>query len=230
MHIEPGVVVGAKMALGYATAAGVFLYAAKHSLKTIKKDGLAALAVRGLLATLLVFGFFEVLPHYPVGVSEVHFILGSTLFLMFGAAPAAIGLAMGLLAQGILFAPADLPQYAMNVTSLLVPLFMIDALARRIIPAQTAYKDVKYSQAFKLSTVYQAGVVLWVGFWAAYGQGFGAENVSQIATFGAAYMLVVLVEPLLDLAVLAAAKSLHQLKDSTIFHSRLYQGVSSTKV
>ncbi|MES9944945.1 MAG: energy-coupling factor ABC transporter permease [Candidatus Thiodiazotropha sp.] len=223
MHIEPGVVAGAKMALGYATAAGVFLYAAKLSLKTMNKDGLTALGVRTLLTTLLVFSFFQILPHYPVGVSEVHFILGSTLFLMFGAAPAAIGLAMGLLAQGVLFAPADLPQYAMNVTTLLVPLFMIDALARRIIPADTAYKDVKYSQALKLSTVYQAGIVVWVGFWATYGQGMGAENMTQIASFSAAYMLVVLVEPVLDLAVLAAAKSLHQFKHGMIFHSRLYQ-------
>jgi ABC-type Co2+ transport system permease subunit len=201
----------------------VFLYAAKLSLKTIKKDGLAALGIRTLLTTLLVFSFFEILPHYPVGVSEVHFILGSTLFLMFGAAPAAIGLAMGLLAQGVLFAPADLPQFGMNVTSLLVPLFMIDMLARRIIPADTAYKDVKYMQALKLSTVYQAGVVVWVGFWATYGQGFAAENMTQIASFSAAYMLVVLVEPVMDLAVLAAVKSLHQFKDSMIFHSRLYQ-------
>jgi ABC-type Co2+ transport system permease subunit len=98
MHIEPGVVAGAKMVLGYATAAGVFLRAAKLSLKTISKDGLTALGMRTLLTTLLVFSFFELLPHYPVGVSEVHFILGSTLFLMFGAAPAAIGLAIGLLA------------------------------------------------------------------------------------------------------------------------------------
>ncbi|MBT3047936.1 MAG: energy-coupling factor ABC transporter permease [Candidatus Thiodiazotropha sp.] len=223
MHIEPGVVVGAKMALGYATAAGVFLYAAKHSLKTIRKDGLAAFGVRALLSSLLVFCFFEVLPHYPVGVSEVHFILGSTLFLIFGAAPAAIGLAMGLLAQGGLLAPADLPQYGMNVTSLLVPLFVIDQLARRIIPADTAYKDVSYGQALKLSTAFQAGVVAWVGFWATYGQGFGAENLAAVAGFSAAYMLVILVEPLIDLAVLAAAKSLHRLENSLLFHSRLYQ-------
>jgi ABC-type Co2+ transport system permease subunit len=170
-----------------------------------------------------VFGFFQLLPHYPVGVSEVHFILGSTLFLMFGAAPAAIGLAMGLLAQGVFFAPADLPQYGMNVTSLLVPLFMIDALARRIIPANTTYKDVTYLQAFKLSTIYQAGVVAWVAFWATYGHGFGTENLTQIASFGAAYVLVIFVEPVVDLAILAAAKSLHQLKDSTLFHPRLYR-------
>lgn len=227
MHIEPGVVVGAKMALGYATAAGALLYTAKLSLKTIKDDGLAALGIRTLMTAMLVFGFFQVLPHYPVGVSEVHFILGSTLFLMFGAAPAAMGLALGLLTQGLLFAPADLPQFGMNLTSLLVPLFMIDAVARRIIPANTAYKDVTYLQAFKLSTVFQAGVVAWVAFWAAYGQGFAAENMAQIASFGAAYMLVVLVEPVADLAMLAGAKSLHQLKESNLFHSRLYQAESA---
>jgi hypothetical protein len=55
--------------------------------------------------TLLVFSFFEVLPHHAVGVSEVHFILGSTLYLIFGAGPAAIGLALGLLIQGVLSSP-----------------------------------------------------------------------------------------------------------------------------
>jgi hypothetical protein len=38
-------------------------------------------------------------------------------------------------------------------------------------------------QALKLSTVYQAGVVAWVGFWAAYGQGFGAENIRDSVIF-----------------------------------------------
>ena len=57
------------------------------------------------------FVVFEILPHWPVGVSEVHLILGSTLFLVVGAAPAAIGLAAGLLFQGLFFAPFDLPQF-----------------------------------------------------------------------------------------------------------------------
>ena len=155
-------------------------------------------------------------------MSEVHFILGSTLFLLLGAGPAALGLALGLLVQGLFFAPADLPQYGMNVTSLLVPLLLVDALARRIIPANTAYKDVSYGQALKLSTAYQGGVVAWVGFWAVYGSGVGADNLAQVASFSAAYMAVVIVEPLLDLAILAAAKSLHQLADSKVFQSRLY--------
>jgi ABC-type Co2+ transport system permease subunit len=226
MHIEPGIVDGAKMVLGYVTATGAIGYSAKLALDTVKRDGVSPLALRALIAAVLVFSFFQVLPHFPVGVSEVHFILGSTLFLIFGAGPAAIGLAAGLLVQGLLFAPADLPQYGMNVTSLLVPLLLVDAMARRVIPANTAYKDVSYGQAFKLSTAYQGGVVAWVAFWAFYGQGFGAENLAQVASFGAAYMGVVMVEPLVDLAVLAAAKSLHQLAGSKAFHARLYHAGS----
>ena len=226
MHIEPGIVDGAKMVLGYVTATGAIGYSAKLALDTVKRDGVSPLALRALIAAVLVFSFFQVLPHFPVGVSEVHFILGSTLFLIFGAGPAAIGLAAGLLVQGLLFAPADLPQYGMNVTSLLVPLLLVDAMARRVIPANTAYKDVSYGQAFKLSTAYQGGVVAWVAFWAFYGQGFGAENLAQVASFGAAYMGVVMVEPLVDLAVLAAAKSLHQLAGSKAFHARHYHAGS----
>ncbi|MGD2118443.1 MAG: energy-coupling factor ABC transporter permease [Chromatiales bacterium] len=222
MHIEPGVVTGAKMAISYLTAAGAVGYTAKLAFDTIKKDGFAALVVRSLITTVLVFSFFEVLPHYPVGVSEVHFILGSTLFLIFGAAPAAVGLAMGLLIQGVFFAPFDLPQYGMNVTSVLVPLLAVAAIARRIIPPSTAYKDVTYKQALALSTAYQGGVIAWVGFWALYGHGFGAENLSQIASFSVAYSSVILAEPLLDLAILAAAKGMYQvIKDSPLFHSRL---------
>ncbi len=226
MHIEPGVVVGAKLALGFATAGGALAVTGKLALDAMRRDGVTALAVRSLIATLMVFFFFEVLPHYPVGVSEVHFILGSTLFLMFGAAPAAIGLAAGLTLQGLLLAPADLPQLGMNLTTLLVPLAGIHLLARRVIPANTAYKDVTYAQAFKLSTTYQAGVVAWVGFWAFYGAGFGAENLAQVAAFGAAYMSVVLVEPFVDLAVLAVAKSLHRLEGSGVFHARMYRAAA----
>lgn len=155
MHIEPGIVEGAKMTLSYATAIGVFGYTAKVALNSIKQDGIIPLGIRSLIAAALVFSFFEVFPHYPIGVSEVHLILGSTLFLMFGAAPAAIGLALGLLTQGLFFAPWDLPQYGMNVTTLLVPLFALSAIAHRYIPEKTAYKDVKYSQCLALSTAYQ---------------------------------------------------------------------------
>lgn len=224
MHIEPGVVDGAKIVLSYATAAASFGLAAKMAMDTIRKDGgMAALLTRSVVTTALVFSFFELLPHYPVGVSEVHLILGSTLFLIFGAGPAAIGLALGLLLQGVFLAPFDLPQYGMNVTTLLVPLYAISLLAKRIIPENTPYVELSYRGALALSTSYQGGIVAWVAFWALYGHGFTAENIGNIFAFGGAYMLVILLEPLLDLAVLAGAKKIRQMKNTVLVQQRVYQ-------
>lgn len=225
MHIEPGIVEGGKILLSYGTAAAAIGYGGKLAMETLKRDGGVSLALRALLATVLVFVFFEVFPTQAVGVSEVHLILGSTLLLLFGAGPTVIGLAAGLLLQGVFFAPDDLPQYTMNVTTLLVPLFAIAALARRIVPADSAYVDLRYGQVFKLSLAYQGGIVAWVAFWALYGQGVGADNLHGVMTFGAAYLLVVVLEPLVDLAVLAAARTLRSLKGSMALEKRLYEGM-----
>lgn len=222
MHIEPGLVDTTKILLSYATATTATLYATKLAVDAAHKDGPLALIARACLCIGLVFCFFEVAPHHPVGVSEVHLILGTTLMLIFGVAPAAIGLMGGLLIQSVFFAQQDLPQYGMNVTTLLVPLFATAALARRIVPANVAYVDLTYGQAFKLSAAYQGGIVAWVAFWAIYGRGVGMENISQIATFGAAYMTVVLVEPLVDLGVLAAAKALRRLQGNLLVNQRVY--------
>ena len=227
MHIEPGVVDGAKIFLSYATALGACGLTAKLAHDAIRDNGgVAALALRSLLTTALVFCFFEVLPHHPVGVSEVHLILGSTLLLFFGAAPAAIGLAAGLLLQGLLFAQFDLPQYGMNVTTLLLPLWGIQLLAKRLIAPGTAYVDLSYKQALALSTAYQGGIVAWVAFWAFYGQGFGADNLASVASFGLAYMSVILVEPLIDLGVLAAAKALARFSQGPLFNARLHHAAA----
>jgi ABC-type Co2+ transport system permease subunit len=222
MHIEPGIVDGTKLVLSYATAAAAGGYAVKLAAETAREQSVASLAVRTAATTALAFSFFEILPHFSVGVSEVHFIFGSTLFLIFGAAPAALGLALGLLLQGLFFVPTDLPQYGMNVTTILVPLFAIAALSQRIIPRDTAYVDLHYRQALSLSSAYQAGIVAWVAFWALYGQGFGAENLRSIATFAGAYMTVILVEPLVDLAVLALAKSMRGLVGGALVTPRLH--------
>jgi ABC-type Co2+ transport system permease subunit len=226
MHIEPGIVSGAKMLLSYGTALTAFGLTAKFALDGMKRDGIGALLIRSLLSTMLVFCFFEVFPHHPIGVSEVHLILGTTLFLLFGAPAAAIGLAGGLLVQGIFFAPFDLAQYGINVTTLLAPLFGIHLLAKKIIPENTAYVDLTYAQTLQLSVAYQGGIVAWVAFWAFYGQGFGADNLASVGSFGLAYMSVILVEPLIDLSVLAGAKALHSLKGSMFVEKRLYQAAA----
>ncbi len=222
MHIEPGLVDATKIVLSYATAAAAGGYALKLAFDDVVKQGVGSMVARSLVATALVFAFFELMPHYPIGVSEVHFIFGSTLFLLFGAAPAALGLAFGLLIQGMVLEPIDLPQYGMNVTTLLVPLFALQAVAKRVIAPNTPYVDLGYGQALALSTAYQGGVVAWVAFWALYGAGFEAENLSAVATFGGAYMLVVLIEPVADLAVLATAKLARSLTTNGLFAARLH--------
>jgi len=223
MHIEPGVVEGAKLFLSYATGAASVAVAGKLALGSIRDDGGAARFLgRTALASALVFSFFEVLPHMPVGVSEVHLILGSTLFLIFGAGPAVMALILGLLTQSLFFAPTDLPQFGMNVTTLVMSLVALREIARRVIPANTTYVDLGYGQVVRLSLVFQSVTVSWVAFWVVLGQGISVATFGHIATFGIAYMAVVLVEPLIDLAVLATAKNLRDTSAKGWFTTRLF--------
>lgn len=222
MHIEAGVVDGAKMLLGYGTAAGVFGVTAKLAYDNMKENGVISLVLKSIIATIIVFFCFEVLPHYPIGVSEVHLILGTTIFLIFGIAPAAIGLALGLAIQGLFFAQFDLPQYGMNATTLLASILVLNLAVKKIIPTGTAFKDISYSQMLKLSIVWEGSIVLWVAFWAFYGQGFGSENLANVFSFGSSYIGVVMVEPLIDMAVLIAVKEFSKTNNcSFIFDKKL---------
>jgi ABC-type Co2+ transport system permease subunit len=220
MHIEPGVVDGAKMILSWGTAAAAAGVSLKLIAEDLKGHSPPSFAARAVLAAIGTFICFEVLPTKPMGVSEVHLILGTTLMLILGAGPAAVGLAAGLLVQGLFFAPADLPMYTVNVTTLLFPLFAIHWAARRIVPAGTAYVDLGYADVLKLSAIFQGGIIAWVAFWVLYGQGTAA--LADLAVFAAAYALVIVVEPLVDLAALAAAKAGRRFKDSGLFVNRLH--------
>ncbi len=220
MHIEAGVVQGAKMLLSYGTAAGVLGVGAKLALDHIKENGALSLLLKTIISTILVFVFFEVFPHYPIGVSEVHLILGTTLLLVFGVAPAMMGLALGLLIQGVTVAQFDLPQYGINVTTLLASMVILNYATQKIVPAGTAYKDISYSQMLKMSVIWEGAIVSWVAFWAFYGQGFGAENLQNVFSFGGAYMLVVIIEPFIDLAVLALVKAFYKSDSCNIFFNK----------
>ena len=138
MHIEPGVVNEAKMVLSYATAAGVTALTIKSAARTLSQSKSAAFISRFILATLLTLFFFEVLPKFPVASP---FYIWFTLFLLFeqscshwtGCRPAI---------QGLIVAPADLPQYFMNTTTLLFPLYgfhgLRDGLSRQTQPTRIA--------------------------------------------------------------------------------------------
>lgn len=223
MHIEPGLIPETKIVLSYATASAAGAYAFWQAAKEARQSGVGLLLARSLIATAFVFVFFEVLPHFSAGVSEVHFIFGSTIFLLLGTAPAAFGLALGLLLQGLLMAPADLPQYAANVTTLLVPLFAVSALAKQVIARETRYVDISYKQMISLSAVYQAGIVSWVVFWVLYGNGVAVESFESLAHFSLAYLPVILIEPLADVALLWVAKTMHAMPGSSILQPRLNQ-------
>ena len=220
MHIEAGVVLGTKMILSYATAVGVIGIGAKLALEHLKENGALSLLLKTIISTLLVFVFFEVFPHYPIGVSEVHLILGTTLLLVFGVAPAMMGLAFGLLIQGLTVAPFDLPQYGINLTTLLASMIILNYATEKIVPKGTAYKDISYAQMLKMSVIWEGAIVSWVAFWAFYGQGFGEENIQNIFSFGSAYMLVVLIEPLIDLAILSLVKAYHTSDSCSIFFNK----------
>ena len=222
MHIEAGVVAGVKIMLSYATGVAVFAAMAKEAYENIKNNSFMSFIAKSLLASILVFICFEVFPHYPIGVSEVHLILGTTIYLVFGLAPAAIGLSLGLLVQGLFFAQFDLPQYGINVTTLIASLFILDFASKKIIPKGIAYKDINYSQLLKLSVVWEGAIVTWVMFWAFYGQGFGAENIQNVLSFASAYMSVIIIEPFVDLAILAMVKQYTKTNDCAyIFDKKL---------
>jgi ABC-type Co2+ transport system permease subunit len=221
VHIEAGVVQGAKMALSYVTATTLIGVGVKLAWENIKESGVISLLLKSILATIVVFCCFEVLPHYPIGVSEVHLILGTTIFLIFGTAPAMIGLALGLLIQGVFFAQFDLPQYGINVTTLLASMLILYNASKKIIPQNIAYKDISYFQMLKISLVWEGAIVSWVAFWVFYGQGFNAENLHNIAIFGSSYMSVVVLEPLIDLVILSAVKVFNSDNCNILFNNRL---------
>jgi ABC-type Co2+ transport system permease subunit len=223
MHIEPGLVDGAKMAVGFATAAGLLGLTLREAAGNVM-NGNAFRLIAGTAITLLVTLFsFEVLPHPTVGVSEVHLILGATLLLLFGAIPVALGMASGLFLQGLFFEPADMVQYGMNVTTLLASLFVTSSVAKRLIPAGVKLVDITRRDVVKLSVIFQGSVVAWVAFWVVLGQGLSVASLQSIVTFGLAYSVVVVVEVLVSLALLVMCRAHKGMGLRRMLNPRLFQ-------
>ncbi len=222
MHIEPGVVNGAKIGLSFLTGAAAIALGLKFLIQQMfNNTSVLVTAVRCLITTIFVFSFFEVLPQYPLGVSEVHFIFGATLFIFFGAGATAFGLVAGLSLQGIFLAPSDLPQLYINISTLLFPLFAVSYISKKIIPANIAYTDLKYRQVISLTGIYQGGIILWVAFWCFYGQGFNQETFYNVGIFSLAYSTVIGIECLLDVGLLATLKSYKNRSLPSVFNQRL---------
>ena len=197
MHIEPGIIAPAKVALANVAAAGVVAYYARDLLKR------PADIVRAALAALFFSLFMQGL-HVKVGPSELHFVGAMAIYLTLGFLPTLLGFAAGLLLQGLLFEPMDLPHLAVNSLSLIVPLIAVHYSAGRQLRAALAGRVVSWGAIVKLDAMYYAGVTAMVGFWLLAAE--VATPLAAWAAFASSYLLIVICEPLFTLAVVRLLK------------------------
>jgi len=180
MHIEPGFLPAAKVAVANLAAVGV-LSAYLPSL--IKQP---TLILRTLLAALF-FSIFMQSFHMPVGPSELHFVGAMPMYLILGFIPTLFGFGLGLLLQGLLFEPADLINLGVNTLSLVIPLMAVHyTLGQR-------FSRLTIATILKLDGVYYAGVTLMVGFWLLQGE---STPLADWALFASSYLVIVMFEPL----------------------------------
>ncbi|MBE7417667.1 MAG: energy-coupling factor ABC transporter permease [Ideonella sp.] len=187
MHIEPGVLVAAKVA--GANVAALALVAAAAWLALRRPAQLLRALLAALFFTLCMQAF-----HLRVGPSELHFVGAMPMYLALGLVPTVLGFALGLLLQGLLFEPADLVHLAVNTLSLALPLLALHAtLGRRL-------QRVSLRAVLKLDAAYYAGVTVMVGFWLSLGE--VATPLADWLRFAASYLAVVAIEPAITVAVL----------------------------
>jgi ABC-type Co2+ transport system permease subunit len=192
MHIEPGILSSAKIAFANVAAIGML---GAYAPGLVKRP---TLLLRTALAAVFFSVFMQVF-HMPVGASELHFVGAMPIYLLLGFVPTLFGFALGLLLQGLLFDPQDLAHLAVNSLSLMVPLAAVHyGLGKRIAGQFTVANIVKLDFAF------YAGVTLMVGFWLSMGT--EPTPLANWAAFAASYLALVLVEPLVTLAIVRAAR------------------------
>lgn len=193
MHIEPGVLAAAKIATADVVALGVVCAVAWRLWRQPQ------LALRTLTAaafcTLCMQAF-----HLKVGPSELHLLGAMPMYLMFGAVPTLLGFALGLLAQGLIFEPADLAHLSVNTLSLALPLLAVHAGPGRRV------ERVNLCIVLRLDAAYYAGVTAMVGFWLAIGE--VGTPLADWARFAASYLAVVALEPVLTIVILLGAARL----------------------
>jgi len=176
--------------------------------------GLLGFYARGLISqpvdlirTLLAAIFFSVFMqgfHLSVGPSELHFVGAMAMYLTLGFLPTLYGFALGLLLQGLVFDPIDLPHLAVNSLSLILPLLAVHyGLGRRLRDAARGQR-ISWATILKLDAAYYTGVTLMVGFWLALAD--VATPVAAWATFAASYLAIIAIEPLVTYGALRLLK------------------------
>ena len=199
MHIEPGILSAPQIAAANATALATL---AAHSGGLVRRP-------LDIVKTLLAAAAFSLLMeiwHQPVGPSELHFIGASTIYFLFGFVPTLFGFAIGLALQAVLFEPQDMLHLGVNALSLMLPLIAAHALVGRRLLANGADAPISWASVVRFDAVYYGGVVVMVGFWLAGGN--TQTSLADWALFAAAYLPVVLCEPVMTTAVLRVVRRL----------------------
>lgn len=181
MHIEPGYLADAKIAAANVAAIGLLASQCGRLAKT--PQAIARTLLAAVFFTLLMQAF-----HLPAGPSELHFVGALPIYLRLGFAPTLFGFALGLLLQGMLFAPADLVHLSVNTLSLALPLCLLHAAAGK------RPSDPDLGTILRLDAVYYGGVTLMVGFWLTIGE--AATPFAAWAAFAASYGSVAIAEPI----------------------------------
>ena len=197
MHIEPGYIVQAKVLAANGALAVTLAWHGRTLLYQPTQ------ILRTLLAALF-FSLFMQSFHMSVGPSELHFIGAMPIYLALGFLPTLFGFCIGLLLQGLIFEPTDLPHLAVNSLSLIVPLIAVHYTLGKALRRTTNGHHIDLSVILKLDAAYYAGVVTMVGFWLLLAD--VGTPLAAWGTFAASYLTVVLLEPVFTYA------SLHVLK------------------
>jgi len=184
MHIEPGFVSAAKVMGANAAVVGLLIFYLKRLIRH-------PLDIFKVLLAAVFFSVFMQSFHMSVGPSELHFIGAMSIYLTLGFIPTMFGFAVGLLLQGLLFEPMDLPHLAVNSLSLIVPLITVHYVAGRKLFVKGLRQRVSWSTILKLDGIYYVGVTSMVGFWLLIGE--VEMPFSAWMAFASSYLAVVAV-------------------------------------
>lgn len=201
MHIEPGFVAPAKLALANVSAIGVVAWYAKEQVIELARQPwvLAKTALAALFFSLFMQGF-----HMPIGPSELHFVGAMAIYLTLGFVPTMLGFALGLLFQGLVFDPADLVHLSVNSLSLMLPLAAVHHLAGKQFFQGSLGARLSRARILGLDAMYYAGVTGMVGFWLWIGN--EASAFSSWLAFATSYLAVVAIEPFVTWGAVTALK------------------------
>ncbi len=197
MHIEPGFVSAAKVLGANVTVVGLLSFYLKNLIRY----------PIDIVKTLLAAVFFSVFMqsfHMSIGPSELHFIGAMSIYLTLGFIPTMFGFALGLLFQGLLFEPLDLPHLAVNSLSLILPLITVHHVAGKKLFEGSFKKRLSWPTILKLDGIYYAGVTSMVGFWLFIGE--IETPFSAWLAFATSYLAVVAVEPFITLLTVKMLK------------------------